>query len=304
MSYRVAVEFAPAYELVVSLVTFVAKRRPRTLELGADWAAAAGQGLDLSVFGPIAELDMLGALLPVVRSCAERGDAQAFVAWFGALSPSAFQDLIASGMPPEKRGSHDFRPLHAPLLRALTAWHEHYFRQLDPALLAGLAADAEAMRGLSETTAPTQLVELATGGVEVAPTPDLQLVVLIPQHHFRPINLYLHLQGLSLYAYPADVLPPEPGAPPLALTRLTGALADTSRLKILRLLASDAFTFTEVQKEMGLAKSTVHHHLVTLRAAGLIRVHDLRADGAKYSLRPAALDLIGARLGAYLKERG
>jgi DNA-binding transcriptional ArsR family regulator len=130
----------------------------------------------------------------------------------------------------------------------------------------------------------------------------LERVLLVPQHHCRPINLYEHFKNMYVYGYPVDVFPVEPGAPPQALTRLTAALADSSRLRILRFLAGAPRTFTEVRKETGLAKSTVHHHLVTLRAAGLIRVQDLADGSARYSLRPAALNLLGARLGAYIEE--
>lgn len=303
MGYHVEVAFAPAYELVVSLLTYTTKRRPKSLALGADWVAATAKTLDPATFEPIRELDLLPALLLMVRSCPQGGDTAGFLSWFAALSPDEFHERLSSCTALGKQAPVDARSAHPLLVQALCAWNEHYFRHLDPALLAGLAADAQTVRGVAAITPPAELVELATGGIDLAPAPGLDTVVLIPQHHFRPINLYLHLPDCTLVAYPADVLPPEPGEPPLALTRLTGALADSSRLKILRMLASRSLSFTEIQKEMGLAKSTVHHHLVTLRAAGLIRVHDLREEGAKYSLRPAALDMLGARLGAYLKEQ-
>ena len=52
----------------------------------------------------------------------------------------------------------------------------------------------------------------------------------------------------------------------------------------------------------GLAKSTVHHHLVVLRSAGLVRVHAYQGGGLTdtYSLRPHALDDLDRRLRAFL----
>ncbi len=290
MAYRVEVAFSAAHELVVSFNSFLIRPRPMSMELDARWVESVGLQLPTlpKAFDP-------SMLLPLIHRCP---DPVRFLPWLADLSPDQFQQELQV----ISQDGSDFRPALDPLVQALTAWNEHYFRKTDPALLEALAADAEAMRSLVPTTAPVDLIELATGGVEVAPAPGLDRVVLVPQYHFRPINLILHLPGWSFYAYPAEVARPEPGAPPLGLGRLTAALADTSRLRILRLLASRSLNFTEVQREMGLAKSTVHHHLVTLRVAGLIKVQELGEDGTRYTLRPAAIDLLSARLGAYLRE--
>jgi DNA-binding transcriptional ArsR family regulator len=303
MTYQVEVEFGTAYELAISFTTFTARKPPKSLELGKAWADEVARSLPAEAAKSLSDLGQTPELDALVHLCPHGRDADAFLAWLGGMSPEEFHETAAGMCLDPQTQPEDFRPVLAPLVEALGIWERYYFRTVDPALLAGLASDAETLRGLMPMTPPADLVELATGGIDLAPAPGLERVVLVPQHHFRPINLYMHLSGWSLFAYPADMQPPEPGAPPLSLTRLTGALADTSRLRLLRLLAARSCTFTEVQKEMGLAKSTIHHHLVILRAAGLIRVHDLREQGTRYSLRPAALDLLGARLSAYLRER-
>ncbi len=109
----------------------------------------------------------------------------------------------------------------------------------------------------------------------------------------RNPRLLLHL---------ADALPPVPGTPPPALLRLTHALSDESRLRILRYLAAGERSFTEVVREIGLAKSTVHHHLVALRAAGLVRVRHDAANAVGYGLRADALDDLDARLTSFLHD--
>lgn len=285
MSYTVAVDFAPAYEFLISFEAFAGRRLPKTLELGRRWSDEVRAALPADAAAALevpGDLHDLPSLLQLVLECPGERDVPGFLAWLAGT---------------ELASRHPF------LIRALSAWEEHYFRRVDPGLLTALAAEADALRALGQTTRPVELVDHATGGVDLQPAPDLERVVLVPQFHYRPINVYEHLPGFTLIAYPADVAPVEAGAPPPGLVRLAGALADPSRLRILRFLAGDSRTFTEVQREMGLAKSTIHHHLVTLRAAGLIRVHDLRDESVRYSLRPTAVDLIGARLGAYLKER-
>ena len=133
------------------------------------------------------------------------------------------------------------------------------------------------------------------------PTPGLVRVLLVPQYHYRPWNLNEYHRGLRIIMYPVDALATPPGELPPGLLRLTRALADENRLRILRLLASSPRSFTEVVESTRLAKSTVHYHLVLLRAAGLVRVHDAGESATGYSLRGEALDEVRARLGTFLQ---
>jgi DNA-binding transcriptional ArsR family regulator len=86
----------------------------------------------------------------------------------------------------------------------------------------------------------------------------------------------------------------------MTLRRLTHALSDESRLRMLRFLANGPATMTEVARFAGLSQPTVHHHLVQLRAAGLVRIHFTLSSPTRYSLRPHALDVLAQQLGAYL----
>jgi DNA-binding transcriptional ArsR family regulator len=81
-------------------------------------------------------------------------------------------------------------------------------------------------------------------------------------------------------------------------------------LTILRLLAEGPHSFTEVVRATGLSKSTVNHHMVMLRAAGLVRVQDTASGTHQghpykpvtYVLRPDAIDDLADRLHEYLRE--
>jgi DNA-binding transcriptional ArsR family regulator len=83
--------------------------------------------------------------------------------------------------------------------------------------------------------------------------------------------------------------------------RLTRALSDETRLFILRLLTGKQLNFTEIVKEVGLSKSTIHYHLISLRAAGLVIVHTT-GKSASYSLRLEALNGLPGRIGDYLES--
>src|SRR5204862_3211157 len=88
-------------------------------------------------------------------------------------------------------------------------------------------------------------------------------------------------------------------APPVHLLRLHKALSDERRLRILRLLGERDMNLQELSDELGLAKSTTHHHTVVLRAAGLIRTSTTVEN--RYSLRREALADGGTSLTRYVE---
>jgi DNA-binding transcriptional ArsR family regulator len=186
-------------------------------------------------------------------------------------------------------------------LQLLHRWNEGYFKSLDPRILSGLTADAEEKKAMAARLSPYEVIEAATGGVVLEPAPSRSLVVLVPQYHNRPWNINLTLTGVKLNFYPADVLPTPPGEPPVALLRLTRALADESRLRILHYLGGGGrHTFTDLLHYTGLAKSTMHQHMVILRASKLVRVHEAPDGSNSYSLRTNEIDNLGDELRVFL----
>ena len=190
-------------------------------------------------------------------------------------------------------------------------WHSSYFQHLDPAILNGLRAESLALArrlgsapalDLIDSAPALDLIEQVTYGLCIEPTPAVQSVTLVPQYHERPYNHDFLEQGNLVILYPADVLPADPQLPPPRLLRLTRALGDDSRLRILRFLSGGARSLTEVARFAGLSQPTVHHHLAQLRAAGLVQVQF--APGVptpnRYGLRPHALEQLARQLGAYL----
>lgn len=302
--YRVEVDWAEAYELAVSLHAYAATREHKTLEIGEKWVKDVRTRISPAFAAELAayrELPLVKKLEVLVWQCPGERDATSFVRWLGGLSPGALYELVAPYTSPESMALlRDLGAQRDQLAHLLQAWDERYFHTANRAILDGLAADATAKRALLTVMAPDALAEAATGGVYLAPIADVDVVVLVPQYHYRPWNLYSLHGRVRLNLYPADALPTPPGEPSPDLLRLTRALADESRLRILRFLATTPRGFTDVVHDSGLAKSTVHHHLVALRAAGLVRVHDAGNGPVTYSLRPRALDELGERLGSYL----
>ncbi len=305
--YRVEVGWAPAFELLVSLKAYVSRSEHQTLELGAGWVREVRGRLTPELTAELAAPRVLRAMNLfdlfdlLAWQCPGEPDPESFLEWVRALSLGDLYERVAPfvlrshfTVPDDLEGTRQW------YLRLLAAWNEQYFAQVDPAVLAGLRSDAAAKTALIAGMAADDLVEMASNGVQIAPESVPEVVVLIPQYHYRPWNLFSYYRNLVLLEYPADALPPAVGEPPTGLLRLTRALSDPSRLRILRLLVDDRRSFTELVAMTGLAKSTVHHHMVALRAAGLVRVYDVGGKTATYQLRPDAADDLGNRLRSYL----
>ena len=302
--YQVTVDWAPAYELVISLDAYLATSERKVMDLGADWVKSVRRSLppafeaELRAFGPGGKKGLPPLL---VWLCPERDDCEGFIRWLRDLTPGTLYETVVPYLRDDQ--SATIRELATGLRErgcVLAKWNEHYFRHIDAEIAAALRASARATSALGATMDAADLVELATNGIRFLPENDIATVLLIPQYHFQPWNLYDIYREMKIYLYPVDALPTPAGAPPRSLLRLTRALSDDTRLRILRFLSAGSKGFTEITHLTGLAKSTVHHHLVALRAAGLVRVFDGDPNAVRYSLRPRALDELGRYLGAYL----
>lgn len=294
--YKVMVEFAPIYELATSLEVYLQFKRYKQHELPADWLTQVHQQISPALAERLAKTKnppFWNHLALLIWQCPTQ---DSFLKWYGSRSPGELYELLT---PRARELPKDLGTQRDSDVEILSLWQEQYFRHVDPRILTGLAANASALAERAQTEPPTDLIEQATMGMWVPTDPAIKEVLLVPQHHFRPWTIPCHFQGMRIYGYPADVLPPAPGEPGAALLRLTRALADESRLKILRFLASGDRTFTDVLHFSGLAKGTVNHHLVALRAAGLVRIDDTNGHNRTYSLRPGALQAVGARLADF-----
>jgi biotin operon repressor len=125
-----------------------------------------------------------------------------------------------------------------------------------------------------------------TRGVLYRPEPGVGSVLLTPSLVHRPWNLVVDHGGRRLFCYPAR-LESELAAPDLGLVAIYRALGDGTRLRILRRLAAGPASVARMSDQLGLAKSTIHEHLESLRAAGLVHLR----TSAGFELVPELPDL-------------
>jgi DNA-binding transcriptional ArsR family regulator len=221
-----------------------------------------------------------GAARKVIDSCESYPDWQAFVTHLFAQSPEQVkQELLA----------------------ILEMWHERVWLAEERRVVPIVERDAEAKRALALDLPFDRFVEVATNGVHFVPHAGVDRLVLVPSWVNRPWVSYAEYGGAMFLVYPVadESLSGEDDAPPLRLIRLTKALGDEKRLRILRALAQGPRSLVELSELLDVPKTTMHHHMVTLRSAGLVSVG---AGSKDYRLRADVLPNLAQMLGGYLSQ--
>jgi DNA-binding transcriptional ArsR family regulator len=311
---------APAFEILAHLFVFMTGRgEPGEYGVGAAWfdrvAEAAGADLverleSISWCGE-AWLGLLGEAYgaPGERTVEDliagiRGsDGEEVRGRLLSMLKAEFADESGEkGAAPPSLEEMDAGAVPAMLADLLEEYDRRVFRGGEETASA-LARDAEEKRAMARTMPPERLVEQATNGITFSAA-EVSGIVLVPSAAMRPWVTITEHGGLRMFHYGVseEVLGADPSAPPAWLVNFYKALADERRLQILRLLKDGSLTFTGLTERLGLAKSTVHHHLRTLRGAGLIRV--IVGEDHRYELRTDAVSEAGRLIEGYLAGPG
>ncbi len=181
------------------------------------------------------------------------------------------------------------------LLAALTAYRRNYFAEEEKRILPYLQAALAETQQSAETLPLPQLLEDLSRGVQlsVSQLDKYECTVLVPSFWSTPflvMGMPTHQLCIYLYGARPDDASLVPGEViPDALYRALKALADPTRLKILRYLSAEPHTPTELANKLRLRPPTVIHHLHTLRLAQLVYVAHT-AEGRRYAARAEAVD--------------
>ena len=186
------------------------------------------------------------------------------------------------------------------LVEIFQGWYDEVFREQESYIMPILARDVEAKQALRLTHSVEQLIEMATGW-EYVPEPGIRRVILVPSYITRPWNSDAEMNDTVIFCYPVaeESISADNNVPPARLVKLAKALADERRLRILKKLATGSYTLQELADDFGLAKTTLHHHIITLRSAGLVRMN---LSDKRWSLPQYMVNNVGELLDTYLRE--
>jgi DNA-binding transcriptional ArsR family regulator len=187
----------------------------------------------------------------------------------------------------------DIEAARSELLAALRVWEEAVFAGERAMIEPLLRREAGALERQRAELPPDRFLQIAMRGVEWQRPAGFRRVILAPSYYCRPAVFYHFWRGTLTFCPPveadvivADTAPSvEPRPPREETLRFFEALGDPTRLRILRLLTEREMYLTELSERLGLTKATTKHHMVRLRAAGLVTLYD-RDRMTYYALRP------------------
>lgn len=137
------------------------------------------------------------------------------------------------------------------------------------------------------------------------PLDDLERILFVPSA-FSPRRLMFYRLGpVQIFFYnPLYEEPDEAEEPPESLVVGYAALADATRLKLLRLIARESMPAQEMARKLGVNESTVSRHLRLLVEAGLVGRERQEGKFIIYGLQADRVDELAGAFRAYLgRER-
>jgi DNA-binding transcriptional ArsR family regulator len=172
------------------------------------------------------------------------------------------------------------------LVEALRGWDASVFRDHIEVVGPLLEREVDRLRRRAAEGPERDFLIEATNGAEVVAEPGTDVIEVFPQWALRPWNVFWEHGTAQIIGVPipAQHASADPDEPPDRLVHLAKALGDERRLRILRRLTEGSFTLQELADHFGTPKTTLLHHLVLLRSAGIVRVGP--GPLGKYSLRP------------------
>lgn len=303
MGYRVVFEFSPLYELVNSLELFLTKRSIKNVEIGTDWIKEVQEKLDAASvdFGNHKDHPSFCYLYLLIWQSPEKENVDGFLRWLTSLQPGSIYEklfsYVSESLPTDLAGIRD---QYVDLIRK---WNNAYFSKIDSEIIDILSESIVEWEGKAISGNPVQFVERISGGLKIEQYEGLQQVILTPTYHTNPLIVISKLKNIAHIFYPIDLPESDPNQPSKKLIRITKALADENRLRIIKLLSEGPKTFTEILQHFSVSKSTVHHHVMLLRTAGLISSYHTDECGTEtYIYRPIGMNELHDNFHEYLQK--
>lgn len=193
------------------------------------------------------------------------------------------------------------------MLDALNVYYDVFFKEEEARIQKSLEIRiAEAQALANKLPLPDLLNQLSQGlRFEFEQTAEMAELVMIPSFWSTPLTLFTPLspdkkRWLFLFGGRPDGVSLVPGeVVPELLYQMLKALADPTRLRILRYLSEEPLTPAELARRLRLRPPTVIHHLDALRLARLVHV-TLSANGRRYEARHEAIQNVTVMLDAFL----
>jgi DNA-binding transcriptional ArsR family regulator len=194
-------------------------------------------------------------------------------------------------------------------LIALEAYYEVFFEEEETRILPVLEQNVDRAKELAREMPLLDLLNELSQGLrfDYEDIEKMKELTMIPSFWTTPLTLFMavgedHESWLFMFgARPASMsLVPGEVVPELLYQTLK-ALADPTRLRILRYLAEEPLTPAALARRLRLRPPTVIHHLDALRLARLVHV-TISYQGRRYEARREAIDAMCLLLTKFLDQ--
>jgi DNA-binding transcriptional ArsR family regulator len=213
------------------------------------------------------------------------------------------------GLNPPARQSLDrlFKASPGALKDEIVSIVEDWGTRVSPAYAERAAAlvgrDVHAKTVLFRATPVGEALRVSTNGVEFDLAGWATDIALIPTVALRPFIAPVESGStqLILCSVADEALDDDPAAPPRRLVKVTTALGDEVRLRILHELAGEDLTASELAVRLGIERTSLHHHLGILRSAGLVAARAEGVQSWRYARRTDGIAGVATALNRYLE---
>ena len=190
-------------------------------------------------------------------------------------------------------------------LSALRTYYQVFFAEEESRIRPALEAAVSRTQTLTRRLELSDLLAEITEGFHFAEGLKVSELILVPSFWITPLVAYTQIspeQMLFLFgARPPDASLVPGEVVPDALFLALKALADPTRLRILRYLTAEPLTPVQLSRRLRLRAPTVVHHLRALRLAGLVHLTLEAGRKVHYTARPEAVTTMAAALQNFLK---
>lgn len=193
-------------------------------------------------------------------------------------------------------------------LDALKIYYDVFFHEEEARILSALEESAAEAQSKVETLPLDELLNELSQGLrfDYENVEEMKELTMVPSFWTTPLTYFGpngkdHERWIFMYGARSDSVSLVPGEMvPELLYNTLKAMADPTRLRILRYLSEEPLTPAELARRLRLRPPTVIHHLDALRLARLVHV-TLSYQGRRYEARREAINSTCAQLEKFLE---
>jgi DNA-binding transcriptional ArsR family regulator len=190
------------------------------------------------------------------------------------------------------------------ILKSLDSYYESFFAEEERHIYAALKDAYLEAQDKAEKLSFPELFENLSQGVKVSDMFSSPEIVLIPSYWSTPLiffgNINENCKAVLFGARPDDVSLVPGEVVPDSLLRVLKAIADPTRLRILRYLSQEELNQAELARRLRLRAPTLTHHLRSLRLAGLVFLKVESFKDQRYAARLEAIRAMFSSLENFL----